>query len=149
MRIGRPSISVSAASDGRPVRLPVFDKLEADLAKAMRYTLNHWKGLTLFLEDGRIEVDTNTVERGMRSIAQGRKSSLFAGSDGGAQTWAILASLLQTARLNGLDPYTWLNDALTRIVTGQVKNNELSRLLAWNCAPARQHERMAQGLLAA
>lgn len=122
---------------------------KSNLAKAMRYTLAHWQGLNRFIEDGRLEVDTNTVERGMRSIAQGRKSSLFAGSDGGAQTWAILASLLQTARLNGLDPYTWLNDVLPRIVTGQVKNNELSRLLAWNWAPAGQHERMAQGLLAA
>ena len=122
---------------------------KSKLAKAMRYTLAHWQGLNRFIEEGRLEVDTNTVERGMRSIAQGRKSSLFAGSDGGAQTWAILASLLQTARLNGLDPYTWLNDVLTRIVTGQVKNNELSRLLAWNWAPAGQHERMAQGLLAA
>lgn len=79
---------------------------KSDLAKAMRYTLNHWKGLTLFLEDGRVEVDTNTVERGMRNVAQGRKSSLFAGSEEGARTWAVLASLLQTARLNGLDPYT-------------------------------------------
>ena len=111
---------------------------QSDLAKAMRYTLSHWKGLTLFLEDGRIEVDTNTVERGMRNVAQGRKSSLFAGSEEGAQTWAILASLLQTARLNGLDPYTWLNDSLERIVTGAVKNNELDCLLAWNWRPAAQ-----------
>jgi len=105
---------------------------KSDLAKAMRYTLGHWAGLTRFLEDGRIEVDTNTVERGMRNVAQGRKSSLFAGSEGGAKAWAILASLLQTARLNGLDPYTWLNDVLERIVTDEVKNNELDGLLPWN-----------------
>jgi transposase len=67
-----------------------------------------------------------------RALAQGRKSSLFAGSEAGAQAWAVLASLLQTARLNSLDPYTWLNDVLERMVTGAVKNNELDQLLAWN-----------------
>lgn len=109
---------------------------QSDLAKAMRYTLGHWGGLMRFLDDGRLEVDTNIVERGMRNVAQGRKSSLFAGSEGGAQAWAVLASLLQTARLNGLDPYTWLNDVLERMVTGEVKNNELDQLLAWNWKPA-------------
>lgn len=112
---------------------------KSDLAKAMRYTLSHWQGLNRFLEDGKLEVDTNTVERGMRSVAQGRKSSLFAGSDGGAETWAILASLLQTARLNGLDPFTWLNDVLERIVTGQVKSNDLACLLPWAWTPATIH----------
>lgn len=112
---------------------------KSDLAKAMRYTLSHWQGLNRFLEDGKLEVDTNTVERGMRSVAQGGKSSLLAGSDGGAETWAILASLLQTARLNGLDPFTWLNDVLTRIVTGQVKSNDLACLLPWAWTPATNH----------
>jgi hypothetical protein len=64
-----------------------------------------------------------------------RRNSLFAGNDGGAESWAILASLLQTAKLNGLDPYTWLNDVLTRIVSGEVRNNELDQLLAWNWSP--------------
>jgi len=109
---------------------------KSDLAKAMRYTQGHWAGLTRFLDGGCIEVDSNTVERGMRNIAQGRKSSLFAGSEGGAQAWAILASLLQSARLNGLDPYTWLNDVLERIVTDEVKNNDLDCLLPWNWIPA-------------
>jgi hypothetical protein len=64
-----------------------------------------------------------------------RRNSLFAGSDGGAESWALLASLLQTAKLNGHDPYTWLNDVLTRIVSGEVRNNELDQLLAWNWRP--------------
>lgn len=115
--------------------LPRFSTKSA-LAKAIRYMLGHWQGLTRFLDDGRLEVDTNTVERTMRTVAQGRKSSLFAGSEGGARTWAIMASLLQTARLNGLDPYVWLNDVLERIVSGQVKNHELGQLLAWNWKPA-------------
>ena len=109
---------------------------KSSLAKAIRYMCAHWAGLVRFLDDGQIEVDTNTVERSMRPIALGRRNSLFAGSEGGARTWAILASLLQTAKLNGLDPYTWLNDVLERIVSGAVKNNELEQLLAWNWKPA-------------
>jgi len=111
---------------------------KSSLARAIRYMLAHWKGLWRFLDDGRLEADTNTVERNMRTVAQGRKSSLFAGSEGGARTWAILSSLLQTARLNGLDPYSWINDALERIVSGAVKNNELDQLLAWNWRPGGQ-----------
>ena len=68
-------------------------------------------------------------------MAISRRNSLFAGSDGGAESWALLASLLQTAKLNGHDPYTWLNDVLTRIVSGEVRNNELDQLLAWNWRP--------------
>ncbi len=108
---------------------------QSSLAKAIRYVRDHWDGLAAFLDDGRIEVDSNTVERSMRPISLGRKNSLFAGSCGGAESWAILASLLQTARLNGHDPYTWLHDTLERIVSGQVKSGELDQLLAWRWAP--------------
>lgn len=108
------------------------------LYKAMNYMLAHWSGLVRFLDDGRIEVDTNTVERSMRSVTQGRKSSLFAGSEAGARTWAVLASSLPDDPLNGLDPYTWLNDVLERIVSGDVKNHELDQLLAWNWRPAHR-----------
>jgi transposase len=94
--------------------------------------LAHWTGLTRFLHDGRLEPDTNTVERTMRPVALGRRNYLYAGDDGGAETWAILASLLMTARLNDIDPLVWLSDALERIVNGQVKAHELHRLLAWN-----------------
>jgi transposase len=104
-------------------------------AKAIGYCLKHWAGLCLFLDDGRLEIDNNTVERSMRPISLGRKNSLFAGSDGGAETWAILASLLNTAKLNGLDPYTYLSDVVERIVSGQVKNHALDQLLAWNWKP--------------
>src|SRR3954454_22985283 len=61
----------------------------SSLVEAIKYMLGHWAGLTVFLEDGRIEVDTNTVERTMRPIALGRKNALFAGSQSGARTWAI------------------------------------------------------------
>jgi hypothetical protein len=64
----------------------------SDLAKHIRYAQGHWRGLTLFLEDGRIEVDNNMIERQMRPIGIGRRNSLFAGNEGGAHTWAVLAS---------------------------------------------------------
>jgi transposase len=110
--------------------LPALSSKSA-LAKAIRYTLAHWTGLTRFLHDGRLEPDTNTVERTMRPVALGRRNYLYAGDDGGAETWAILASLLMTARLNDIDPLVWLSDVLERIVSGQVKAHELHRLLAW------------------
>jgi len=112
------------------------------MAKAIRYSLAHWNGLTLFLEDGRLEADNNTVERQIRPIALGRRNSLFAGDDGGAETWAILASLMQTAKLNGLDPHTYLVDVVEQIVSGSVKTHDLDRLLAWNWAAVRAPERL-------
>lgn len=73
---------------------------QSKLAEAINYALNHWDGLTLFLRDGRVEADSNTVERSMRPIAMGRRNSLFSGSEGGAESWAILASLVNTAKLH-------------------------------------------------
>ncbi len=101
------------------------------LAEAIRYALRHWPGLVLFLEDGRLELDTNTVERALRPIALGRKNSLFAGSDGGARHWAIVASLVATAKLNGVEPQAWLTDVLERMVSGRTKANQLGELLPW------------------
>jgi transposase len=107
------------------------------LAVAIRYTLNHWDGLTVFLADGRVEVDNNTVERDMRPIAQGRRNSLFAGSENGAVSWSILASLINTARANDVDPQAWLTDVLERIVSGRTKSHQLEELLPWNWKAAR------------
>jgi transposase len=101
------------------------------LAEAIRYALRHWDGLVLFLGDGRLELDTNTVERAIRSIALTRKNSLFAGSDGGAGHWAIVASLVASAKLNGVEPLAWLTDVLERMVSGRAKVRELERLLPW------------------
>ena len=107
------------------------------LAQAIRYARNHWSGLVLFLDDGRLELDTNTVERAMRPVALGRKNALFAGADSGGEHWALVATLIQTAKLNKLDPLAWLTDVLERIVSGQTKRNELQTLLPWNWKPAR------------
>jgi transposase len=104
----------------------------SSLAEALRYALRHWEGLVLFLEDGRLELDTNTVERTIRPIALGRRNALFAGSDGGAHHWAIAASLVASAKLNGVEPLAWLTDVLERMVSGRTKAHELERLLPWN-----------------
>ena len=102
------------------------------LAKAIRYALGHWSGLGVFLTDGRVEVDNNTVERTIRPIGLGRKNALFAGSAGGGESWAILASLINTAKLHDIDPQTYLADVLERIVSGQTKINALHELLPWH-----------------
>lgn len=71
-----------------------------------------------FIDDGCIDLDTNPVERAIRSVVLGRKNALFAGSEGGAGRWAIVASLIETAKLNGIEPFSWLRDVLTRMVAG-------------------------------
>jgi transposase len=86
------------------------------IAEAIRYGLNHWTGLLRYLDDGRIEIDSNTVERSIRGIGLGRKNSLFAGHDVGAEGWAMHASLLETCKLNSVDPLAWMTDTLTKLV---------------------------------
>jgi len=98
------------------------------LAEAIRYALNRWTDLARFVDDGRIDLDTNPVERAIRPVALGRKNALFAGSEGGADRWAIVASLIETARLNGIEPFAWLRDALTRMIAGYPAA-EVARLL--------------------
>lgn len=100
------------------------------LAEAIRYALSRWEGLTRFIHDGRIELDNNAVERSIRPIALNRKNALFAGSDGGAEHWAAIASLIETCKLNDVDPLTYLTDVLTRIANGH-PNSEIDQLLPW------------------
>ena len=101
------------------------------LAEAIRYALARWPALTRFLEDGRIELDNNTVERAIRPIALGRKNHLFAGSDGGAARWAVVASLPATAKLNDVEPFAYLKDVLERMSNGHPMT-KLGELLPWN-----------------
>jgi len=100
------------------------------LAEAIRYALKLWTGLTLFLEDGRVELDTNVVEREIRPVALTRKNALFAGSDRGAEHWAVLASLIGTAKLNGVEPHVWLTSVLERIVAGHPQSR-IDELMPW------------------
>ncbi len=100
------------------------------LAEAIRYALSRWDGLTRFLDDGRIEIDSNIVERSIRPIALNRKNALFAGSDGGGEHWAVIASLIETCKLIGLDPQSYLADVITRIINGH-SNSRIDELLPW------------------
>ncbi|MGI4795731.1 MAG: IS66 family transposase [Janthinobacterium lividum] len=97
------------------------------LTEAMRYALGRWTALTRFLDDGRVDLDTNPVEQAIRPTALGRKNSLFAGSDGGANRWTIVTSLVETAKLNNVEPFAWLHESLTMMVNGHPANrlNEL------------------------
>ncbi len=100
------------------------------LAKAIRYALARWDGLTRFLRDGCVEMDNNPVERAIRPVALGRKNHLFAGSDGGGHRWAVTCSLIETCKLNGVEPYAYLADVLTRMTNGYPVNR-LDELLPW------------------
>lgn len=109
-----------------PERNPVAD--------AIRYALGRWPALTRFLDDGRIELDTNPVERAIRPVALGRKNHLFAGSDGGGVRWATVCSLIETCKLNDVEPYAYLNDVLERMVEGYPANR-IAELLPWAWKP--------------
>ncbi len=115
---------------------PVFDDLEAwlhaqlhkisaksPLAGAIGYALSRMKRLRAYLEHGFLELDNNTVERSMRPIALGRKNYLFMGSERGGKSAAIAYTLIETAKLNGVDPQAWLTDVLARIADH--KNNRI------------------------
>ena len=105
---------------------------KSDLAKAMRYTMSRWDVLTRCLHDGRIAIDNNAAERSIRGIALGRKNYLFAGSDAGGERAAAIYSLIETAKLNGLDPEAYLRHVLTRIADHPI--NRVAELLPWNYA---------------
>jgi transposase len=128
----------------RPLVEDLFAWLEAQLArlpggsptaKAIRYALNHRDGLVRFLEDGRIELDTNTVERAIRPLCLSRKNALFASGDDGGARWAAVASLVETCKLNGVDPQRYFTDLLTRLVNGW-PNRRIDELIPWNWAEA-------------
>lgn len=124
---------------------PVFDVLEAwlhaqlpkisgksALATAMRYALTRMRRMKAYLENGHLELDNNTAERGMRGIAIGRKNYLFMGSEGGGRSAAIAYTLIETAKLNGVDPQAWLTDTLKRIPDHKI--TKLDELMPWNYA---------------
>jgi hypothetical protein len=114
---------------------------KSDLAKAMRYTMSRWEALTRYIHDGRIEIDNNAAERSIRGIALGRKNYLFAGSDAGGDRAAAIYSLIETAKLNGLDPEAWLRDVLARIADHPI--NRVAELLPWNYAANPSQTRAA------
>jgi transposase len=122
---------------------PILDELEpwlrtklglisqkTKLAEAIRYALSRWEGLTRFLDDGSIEIDSNVVERSIRPIALNRKNALFAGSDGGGEHWAVIASLIETCKLCAVEPHAYLADVITKIVNRH-PNSQIDDLLPW------------------
>jgi len=110
----------------------------SEMGKAVAYLLNHWDGLTLFLEDGRVEMDTNLVENQIRPLTLTRKNALFAGHDEGGRSWSRLASLIATCKLNGADPYAWMKATLEAIAHGHPQSR-IDELMPWafkSSAPA-------------
>ena len=102
----------------------------SEIAKHIRYGINHWDGLCRYLGDGRIEMDTNTVERSIRPLALNRKNALFAGSDEGGANWAIIASLVETCKLNDVNPHAWLTDTLSKLVN-RWPQSRIDELMPW------------------
>lgn len=113
----------------------------SDVAKAFDYMLKRWTAFTHFLDDGRICLTNNAAERALRGVALGRKSWLFAGSDRGGERAAIMYTLIQTARLNDVDPQAWLADVLARI--NDHKITDLAALLPWHWASERERRNLA------
>jgi transposase len=125
----------------RPLLQSLHDWFEVSLTKlsrksattaAIRYALTLWPALTRYCDDGRLEIDNNAAERALRAVTLGRKNYLFAGSDAGGERAAILYSLIGSAKLNGLDPESYLRDVLTRIADHPIRRIE--ELLPWNLA---------------
>ena len=104
--------------------------IKSDLAQAIGYTLAHWKALTRYCDDGRIEIDNNAAERALRGVGLGRKNYLFFGSDAGGERAAAIYSLVETAKLNGLDPEAYLREVFERIADHPI--NRIEELLPWN-----------------
>lgn len=106
---------------------------KSELAKAFRYCLSRWSSFCLFLDDGRVAIDNNAAERALRPIGIGRKNWLFAGADTGGETLARAMTIIETAKMNGLDPQAYLADILNRIHDHKI--NRLDELLPWNWTP--------------
>lgn len=107
---------------------------KSDLAKAIGYALSRWTELTRFTDDGRIAIDNNAAERAIRPLALGRKNYLFAGSDAGGERAAAVYALVETAKLNGVDPEQYLRDVLAKIADHPI--NRIGDLLPWRICSA-------------
>ena len=103
---------------------------KARLGEAIRYALTRWDGLSRFLNDGRVDLDNNTVERSIRPLALNRKNALFAGSDEGGDNWAVIATLIENCKISGINPNAWLTETLTRLANGHPANR-VGELMPW------------------
>lgn len=107
---------------------------KSELAAAFRYGRSRWQALTRYVDDGRLEMTNNAAERAIRPLALGRKNYRFAGSDEGGIRAAAIYTLVETAKLNGLDPEAYLRDVLARIAEHKIRR--VAELLPWNVAAA-------------
>jgi transposase len=107
---------------------------KSDLAVATRYALSRWRALERYVDDGHLEIDNNAAERALRGVALGRKNWLFAGSDNGGERAAAIYSLIETAKLSGVDPEAWLRDTIARIADHPARR--IDDLLPWNYRPS-------------
>jgi transposase len=114
---------------------------KSELAKAIGYSLGRWRSLTRYRDDGRIEIDNNAAERALRGVALGRNNYLFMGSDAGGERAAAIYSLVETAKLNGLDAQGYLRDVLARIADHPI--NRIDELLPWNIGGQREEQQLA------
>jgi transposase len=103
---------------------------KSKLGEAIRYALTRWDGLARFLDDGRIDLDSNPVERSIRPLALNRKNALFAGSDEGGDNWAVIATLIENCKLSGINPHTWLTETLAKLANGH-QANRVGELMPW------------------
>ena len=103
---------------------------KAKLGEAIRYALTRWDGLSRFLDDGRVDLDSNAVERSIRPLALNRKNALFAGSDEGGDNWAVIATLIENCKLSGINPHTWLTQTLEKLANGHPANS-VGELMPW------------------
>lgn len=105
------------------------------LGEKLAYIHRHWDGLQTFLHDGRVEIDSNSVENLIRPIALNRKNALFAGHDEGGRAWGRIASLIETAKINGVEPFAYLKTTLEAIAAGHPQGR-IDDLLPWNFKPS-------------
>lgn len=110
--------------------------MKSALGDAIKYTLKLFDGLAVFMTDGRVEIDSNPVENTIRPIAMLRKNALFAGSPVGGRNWAVMASLMATCRMNGVEPYAYLNWVFEQMAAG-LPRAQYHTLLPWNCSKGR------------
>lgn len=111
------------------------------MASAFRYGLGRWPAFSLFIDDGRVAIDNNAAERAVRPIGLGRRNWLFAGADTGAETLARAMTLIESAKMNGLDPQAYLTDVLDRIHDHKI--NRIDELLPWKWTPVSAPKALA------
>ena len=107
---------------------------KSDLGEAMAYMLKRQNGFRLFLEDGRVDMDSNLVENAIRSPAMNRRNALFAGHDEGGRNWARFASLIGTCKMNGVEPFAYLQDIFTKLANRHL-DKDIDALMPWACIP--------------